>query len=213
MQELDVLLKRSPPINQKYILVYILSSLALIVYSIVSVSMNQWYTYCFWDFGLVKAETILHNSPYKNEDTISDVRVDNCYGLKDTIERECPDFCDFPTRFEFAGAFILICTVISVIIQIFTSFYHFLRYKRRDFKKDNMMCLMIVIFILQFIGFIGYYFMAGFVSLKDVTTDQIGAYDANSFEWKAGMGMYISLFILQFGLMIFGLLFTRKGFS
>ena len=108
----------------------------------------------------------------------------------------------------------MICTIISVVVQIFTLFYHFLRYKRRDYTHSSMTCLLCTAFTLQFVGFLGYYFIAGFISLKDVNKSQkVGDEDPKDFKWLAGIPIYLSLFILQGGLMLFGLFFTRKGFK
>lgn len=210
----EVLLKVSTPVSKKYLLIYIFSSILLIAFTIVAISLHDWFTYCYWNFGLVRASTFLHNSPFKNEDTISDVRADACYGLKDTTENECGKFCDFPTRFELGGAFILLFTIISVVSQTFTLFYHFLRYKRKDFKLGAIGFLICFTFALQFVGFIGYYFIAGFILIKNVSGHKrIGDSLPKDFEWRAGMVIYLILFVLQLGLMIFGLIFTKRGFK
>jgi hypothetical protein len=214
--------EKSPTVEKKYLLLYTIGSLVLIILTLISVSLDEWYTYCYWNFGLIKASTFIEGSAFRNEQVIADVRADACYGLKYTIELDCPNFCDYPYRFEFGGAFILLSTIIALIVQIFTFFHHLVKLRRPDFKQSNIAILMIVIFLLDFIGFIGYYFISGFVDLKSVDNvqdpdegvlTQTSSNDPVNFEWKTGMPMYLVLIILQFFLMIFGIIFTRKGFS
>lgn len=216
MEEEQPLLKFSTPVKKVYLGGYIVASFTLIALTIAAVSLSEWYTYCYWDFGLVRANTFLKNSAFRSEDTISDVRADSCYGLKDTIEDACPDFCKFPLRFELAGALLILLTIVSILSQIFSTFYHFVRYRRLDFKLKSARFLVIFTFTLQFAAFMGYYFIAGFYALKDTKNTKsadLQGDETKHFEWKAGMGMYLTLVVLQFLLMIFGLIFTAKGFK
>lgn len=181
--------------------------------TIISISLEEWFTYCYWNFGLTVASTTLSNSAFKNEQTIADVRKDACHGLKDEIQDECPHFCDFPTRFEIGGALILFVVIISIISQIFSLFYHVLRYRRMDIRFDCIWFLIALSFLLQFIGFIGYYFICGFIGMKSVTDKETQKDSPNDFEWKGGLILYTIVWSLQFVLMVFGEIFTRKGFK
>ena len=207
------LIKNSTPVRKLYLLIYIVSSLVLIAMTIVSISLEEWFTYCYWNFGLTKASTILANSAFKNEQTIADVRKDACHGLKEEIQDECPHFCNFPTRLEVAGALILFLTIVSVISQIFSLFYHVVRYRRIDLRFSCIWFLILLTFLLQFSGFLGYYLIGGFVSMDSVTNKEFQKDSPNDFEWKAGLIMYTTVLCLQFALMIFGQIFTRKGFK
>jgi hypothetical protein len=209
----DGFIKKSTHVRKVYLLIYIISSLLLTALTITTISLEDWFTYCYWDFGLTKASTILKDSAFKNEDTIADVRKDSCHGLKDEIQNECPKFCDYPTRFEVAGALILFVSIVSVIPQVFSMFYHLLRYRRGDFKFRSITCLILLSFCLQFVAFLGYYFISGFVKIDSVSNEKIQKKSPNDFEWKAGLILYVCLIILQFFLALFGMLITRKGFK
>ena len=205
---------KSPrPVRKLYLLLYIFSAISLIAVTITALSLHEWFTYCYWNFGLVRASTTQKDSAFKNQNTIADVRAGSCYGLKDTIQAECPSFCNFPTRFELGGAFIIILSIISIISQIFSVFYHFLRYKKADFQLSSINFLICFTFSLQFVGYLGYYFIGGFVSLKGTHNIRLDSIDPTDFEWKAGNILFVILLVAQFSLMMFGLFFTSKAFK
>ena len=209
----DGFIKESNRVNKGFLIGYIAANACLIAMTITTISLEKWFTYCYWDFGLTKVKTILKDSAFKNEDTIADVRKDSCHGLKDEIQRECPHFCDYPTRFEIAGAIIMFVTIVSVISQIFCLFYHVLRLRRADFKFRSITCLMVLSACLQLVAFIVYYFISGFINIDSVSNKKIQKESPNDFEWKGGLILYTCLVCLQFILAVFGILTTRKGFK
>ena len=209
----DAFIKGSSRVSKAFLIGYIVASVCLIALTITTISLERWFTYCYWDFGLTKATTILKDSAFKNEDTIADVRKDSCHGLKDEIQNECPDFCDYPTRIEIAGAIILFVTIVSVISQIFSLFYHILRLRRADFKLKSITCLIILSSCLQLVAFLAYYFISGFVKIDSVSNKKIQKESPNDFKWKEGLILYTILVCLQFLLAVFGILTTRKGFK
>jgi hypothetical protein len=200
------------PVNKLWFSIYMLGSAALVAYTIVAVSLNQWFQYCYWQFGLIHADTFLKNSAFKSEDTISDVRADSCYGLKQTVESECPKFCDFPTYFEFAGFFILTFTILGIICQIFALFYHVLRFRRESVRVRFIVLLQGAPFVLEFVGFIGYYSIGRFYAIESTKDLEIQNDRPKDFEWMGGMPIFVSVFVLQLGLMVLGIMKTRKTF-
>ena len=103
------------------------------------------------------------------------------HGLKDEIQRECANFCDYPTRFEVAGAIIMFVTIVSVISQIFCLFYHVLRLRRADFKFKSITSLMVLSPCLKS-GFLVYYFISGFIKINSVSNKKIQKESPNDFK-------------------------------
>jgi len=198
-----------PKISKYYKLVYIGISGCLIILTIVDLALKTWFRYCWWSFGLVFAESFTSFKILNNENSISDVKSDACGSLKELVEDNCPNFCNYIDGFESAGAVMIFFGVLYLIIQSCCLFFHVLVYFKSGFKFKIIWVFLILPTLTYLLGFLVYIGIAELTSLDSVDHQRFGA---ENYQMKEGIILSIVLVNINFLQTVFGFLKTRKAF-
>lgn len=205
-----MLLPQSGP-SRVHLMVYIGVQVVLIALIITCLALNEWFKYCFWEFGLVYAHSFYPSLQEANDDTtIADVRSDFCD--QDTwVDNYCPEFCSYISGFQSAGGFMVFIGVITLLCAVTTVVFHALALAGRPLKHWLVWVWLSLPGTLWLLGTIIYGGVTNLVGINSVHRDKdLRAKDA---EVKGGLVLCALIVVFQAFLLLYAMLTTRKAFT
>ena len=211
---------KSKNINKKF-LVYMEREKPLIIYSavstvyIVSVLINfavrKWVSYCYWNFGLIYAETFTNINDFSGEDSIVDVIGDACGSLQTLIENTCPKACGYVENFNLAGTLMLCLSTLSILATTICIFFHLRVLSDSKIRLKTILLFMILPLVLYSVALLVYIGLGSFSSIKNDKV--IEKNEAQGFKLKEGFYMACGNLGFCFCIFIYGLFVTKKIIS
>ena len=193
-----------------HLIIYSSVQLVLIVLLIICLALNDWFKYCFWEFGLVYAHSFRWRIRDVYDDTtISGVRDDWCED-SDSVEYFCPSFCTYISSFESAGGFMVFIGVVTLLSAVATVVMHVLALFGRPLKHWLVWVWMPLPAGLWLLGTVIYGGVTNLAGIDDVRGHH--PYDPKNAEVEGGLILCAILVVLQCFLLLYGLLTSRKAF-
>lgn len=193
-------------------LLYSFVSIITIVFKITTLSLLGWYKYCWWDFGLISAQSFKHFNNFKNENFIIDVQNDACKSLRSLTDQYCSGFCDKLWDLENGGLTMIFLASCSIMIHILCVSFHIWSYFYPSFKFRKIWVWLIFPTLLYFAGFLSFYFVIKPYDIKDFDDVKGDKFDRHNFELLPAFYLAIVTVVLDFSVMLFGLLKTLREF-
>ncbi|CAG9310372.1 unnamed protein product [Blepharisma stoltei] len=198
-----------PKVAKYHHIIYISASAIIFILIIVDLALNRWFSYCWWDFGLIYAGTFTDFENLQNENSISDVKSDACGSLKGLIEGSCPDFCDYIDDFQSAGAVMVFSGIATLISIAACIFFHFLAFNRSAFRFRVMWVFLIMPTFWYSLGYVIYLGVGKFGDIKSTSSQR---FKSENFEMKEGMILAIVVISLNVMLMAYSFIKTKRAF-
>lgn len=96
---------------------------------IVSLSLNTWFSYCYFDWGLTVIDS--NNTDFTDKlggsGNYQDVDEELCENFEEIIEAACSGFCKNSRRFRIAGIIMVVLGSISTAIYLIYSLVSLLK--------------------------------------------------------------------------------------
>ena len=196
-------------VRKRHIMGFIVLSVVMVGCIIAELSMYNWLRYCWWDFGLLHAESFTTFSNFHNEQDITDVHSDACKSLKHLVERNCPNFCSNIPKLEIGGSSMLICSVLAIVFYIICIVFHFWSFFKVQFKFRRIWIFFILPCFFYNLGVILYFFN---INIQDLDSPNTSRFNTQAPTLKEGIYLAISIIPLSLILVAYGLLKTREEF-
>lgn len=193
-------------------LIYTFASILTIVLKLTSLNLMSWYTYCWWDFGLISAKSFKHFNNFKNENFIIDVQNDACKSLRSLVNYYCSHFCDKIWDLENAGLAMIFLGSFSILFHMLCVSFHIWSYFYPSFKFRKIWVWLIFPTLLYFAGFLSFYFVVKPFDIKDFDGVNGDSYDRKNFEFLPAFYLAIATVVLDFSVMLYGLIKTLREF-
>lgn len=191
---------------KKYLIIYVVLAFILLILTIISMALSDWYEYCFWKFGLVSSELIDSDSGASKKDTIGAVRDAICGSEEAGYDYICPGICSNLKSFRDGGAVMVFFGVLTMLAIIATGALHVLAILGRAWKHKMYWVWINLPLAVWLLGTIIYGIVANIGSIDDTKGD------ATNVEVKGGVGLCIFLVLLQIAVNVYAIIFTRKAF-
>lgn len=210
----------SEDINKLHVFINIVSTIVLSVFCVVDMALENWFEYCYWNIGLIKADPF--GDYFSGESTISDAHDDACdsHDIKTVIQDICPDLCDNLDNAKLSGGFLIAFGVLTILSFIFVFLIHVLLLCK---KKVNMRFSWTILFtpLLFWLGgfvlFCSIIDTSGIRSTKDIddqpnkkSLEYLFGRSPSDFEMQGGMIFAIIIIIFMAIHLGHGLIFTRR---
>ncbi|CAG9333249.1 unnamed protein product [Blepharisma stoltei] len=197
-------------IRHTYHYAYLAASLVMITLIIIDLALHEWFTYCLWNFGLVYASSWTGRKLWDGASSISDVKDDACGSYKLYVESSCPGFCEHIDNFIGAGGTMLAFGIAAILFNLIAMGLVIWRMRHPSFRFEIATLFFIMPTLQYFLAFIIFYGVAEIPELEEV--HKIGNINPHEYGMAGGMILAIVIIILQFSLMIYSLMVTRKAF-
>ena len=210
----------SEEINKLHVYINLLATVILSVFCVVDMALEDWFEYCYWNIGLVKANPF--GDYFSGESTIADAHDDACDSsdVKTIIEHLCPDLCDNLKHSELSGGFLITFGVFTIISFIFVFLLHLLLLCK---KRVNMRFTWTLLFAPILFWLLGFVLYCSIIQTSDIRGTKDIDDEPNKKTWKFLFGRSPSDFQMEGGMifaiiiLIFmafhlahGLIFTRR---
>lgn len=108
--------------------------LCITVLLIVDVGLQQWFHFCYFDYGLVTAKTWKRGIEDRlNGNSYSAIDEALCEGYKEVIEAACRDFCSTLSHVWSAGIVMIVFAVMCMLLTILYAVLHILMARGRRY--------------------------------------------------------------------------------
>ena len=193
-----------------HILIYIGSTLVLGLFAIIDLALQEWFKYCYFNFGLIYGDSTFDG--YSNENTISDIKDDFCNGgaIETYIKNACPGFCDNVDHFQTAGGLMIAFSIFTFIGFCFTLIMHIMLLCRKRISFRFSWLFMILPFVSYFAGFVFYCIAADTSNIKGVKKAPPQVSNPKNFKWEGGMIFAVIIIVFLCANMVHGLIFTKR---
>jgi len=191
---------------KKFLIIYVVLALILLILTIVNLALNDWYEYCFWKFGLVSAEPIDSDLGASKKDTIGAVKDAICGSDEDGYDSFCPGVCGNLKGFRDGGAVMIFFSVLALITTLGSGALHVLAIIGRSWKSKLYWVWINLPLGVWLLGTIIYGIVANIGSIDK--TKGI----ANDVKVEGGVGLCIFLVLFHIAVNVYAMIFTRKAF-
>ena len=197
-------------VRKRHHMAFIIFSILIILATAVDLALHPWFRYCWWDFGLVYANSFTTYTILNNESTISDVNSDICESLKEFIDDICPEFCSYINSFQISGAFMIIFGTLSLIFNFVAILFHLWSFFKVQFKFQKISVFLVLPSCFYICGLIIFNCVLNFLNIKQPKTNN---YQTSSKEMKFGYTLSFIIAPFTVLLAIYGLAKTRIAFT
>lgn len=185
-------------------LISMLLNILVVVIQIVSISLQNWTHYCYFDWSLFGGETteIGLTDRISGYNYYSDIDDQLCNNYKPVIDAACPDFCENLDHFESAGIVMLVFQILSCISSIVYILIHIQIYRG---KKVTNRLFYFGVWIpsgVYIIGLTLYLAISNFYAIKNTWDDD------EDRETGPGLALAYSILVLNFLPAIHSYIFT-----
>ena len=196
---------------------FILLQVALLISIIINLSGINWYTYCAWEFGLLKVIFIGGGSTtndidhhIRNADTIEYIINTTCEHDDIYLDTFCDYFCGDVVRVQRANYQVITACSITMTISVILIGLYIYRIVRPYFRARIIVVIPIIQSGIYFLGLL--LFMASIHYRKYVTIDCQDVMHCEDFTLKEGFIYYVINGIAMTLVCLYGFWKTRKAF-
>ena len=184
-------------------------NLLVVIIQIVSISINQWSHYCYFDLGLVQGKSTNDgiSERISGYNYYSKIHNEMCNSYKPVIDAACTDFCEIITRLEEAGIVMIIFQIISCAINLFYVGLHISMY-RGKFKQHWIFYY--GVWAPSAIFIIGLTFYLGISNFYGISNTWKSSQNATT---GPGLALAYSIMVLNFLPAIHSYIFTSSKLS
>ena len=204
----------------RHVWVYLGLQLCLVTLAVVNLSLNRWFSYCWWDFGLFSSQSFYdYDSQFSDENSISQVKSDVCSDqvTKDFVQNFCPSFCTYVDNFEAAGVLMLCFALLSLVFICIVFGLHVVLVIRRrggrEYENELIVMWQILPSLAYFLSFVLYLLACNLAFLEKVHPNDLEDHTAPvNPELGPGVSLGIAVTSLFILVTVYGLITTRKEF-
>jgi hypothetical protein len=193
-------------------LIYSLGLICVIILKTVAISLRKWQKYCWWEFGLITAQSFKHFSVFDNENFIIDVQNDACKSLKPLTKHYCNGFCDNIRKIEKAGLVMLIMGYLSVMMQLLCLGFHIWNYIFPTFRFRRIWVWIVFPQLVFLSGFLSWYLVIKPADIESFHSIHSDDHDRSEFELKEAFYLAMATIVIDMGVTLYGLFKTREKF-
>ena len=193
--------------KRKYFTWYIIISIIYICSILINLGLPTWFQYCYWNFGLISANSFTDIKDFSEENLIVATQGDACGSLKDLISNYCSDVCNNIDNFRIGGILLICFSLASCISTSLCIFFFFRVLNDETLYLKSLSLFMFFPFIFLVAGFSTYVGLCDFININSR-----GSFEniSRKFSLKEGFYMAIWNFGLCFGILIYGSCKCRK---
>ena len=189
--------------------------LSIVGLIILSLSVPDWFDYCWFQFSVSSAKSIsLSGSDF--EEHLYVLHYSLCQWMPDCVpEKHCPGFCNTVKRLEHASGALLFFMVYSAGLGLISAVLHLYITRVKNFQCPSIRLLIASPALMLVTGFGVYCVIADFGSIESVTQDH-SLCEGNSpkdFTPQWGLLLSASLVLLQVVTVVYGVIETSKRFK
>jgi hypothetical protein len=204
-------------INRVHLYVYMALEVFLGFFIILSLSLDKWFNYCVFSFGIHRIYTI--DSDAGSTDRFISELQDTCDDYDNAFEAVCEDLCDNIDRLRSASDAIISMSAFTLFLIFVTLVLYYTRLVKPDFRISirnsiisgflfNFLQLILYVFGLILYGGIGQMH-----NYDDPDCDYAGGADCDDFTVRGGLAIAIVTAILMLPISIYGFFATRKALT
>jgi len=196
------------------LLTYLIGASVVGSLSFFNLVKKNWFSYCFWNFGLAEAETVEEisiglNKTYhaKQVFELEELRADLCVQQDGYVEVYCPKFCDYIYDFQASGMIMVFCGVMTLIFVMVSVTSAILSYHSQGCCAFNPSPIPFVFYSLG----VGVYFFSVKMRSFEKTADMAGI---PTIDYQVSHGFVFAgvLVIAHFLVMLYGYFSLKKLF-
>lgn len=186
-----------------------LMNILVVVMQLVSISVNEWASYCYFSWGLVSAETTTAGlvKRVSGHNYYSDIHSEMCGDYKPVIDAACNDFCGNLNRIWSAGIVMIIFQVISCGINIFYAVLHLRMYQGKSHQHWLFYYGVWAPSAIFIIGLTFYLSISNFYGISDTWKH------SENIKTGPGLALSYSILVLNFLPAIHSYIFTSSKLS
>lgn len=193
------------PSSKTPFLIYIVGAVILLVLSTVALALNDWVTYCFYQFGLTKVWLKNGDDISGDTSTIGDLRDLLCTGeLESVVDGFCPDFCSNILHMKHAGGAMLGLGIASILLLAGSGVIFALGF----FGKHVNSLLATIVAMLPAVFWIAG--LAVYIGISDFPAFDSTSNGATDLGFDGGFGLACAVAGLLIVLALLGMVFSRK---
>lgn len=189
--------------------------LSVVALIIVSLSVPDWYDYCWFQFGVGSARSLsLPGSDF--EEHLYVLHYTLCSWMPQSVpETHCPEFCAGVKRLEHASGALLFFLVYSAALGLISAVLHLYITRAKDFQCPSIRLLIASPALMMITGFGVYCVIAEFQSFKKVHKDPTLCEGSEPVDFTPQWGLLLSasLVMLQTLTVLYGFIETSKRFK
>ena len=219
-------LPEEPPqrsISKGSLSLYLVVSLLTIGTTCVCLALQDWFTYCFWDWGLAQVsanqDLVSFTSGVKTFDkgdtwTYNEFKSDFCSGVtKSAFEMACPKMCSYRSDVMEANFYMLAFGAFTLLVLAVNALLHFIALCKNGTKCSTMPVLLVLPTLSFLAGFVVYIVLGGMTDFKG-TKGSIGGMDTGAEDSELGPGIILGivLIVVNSVLTVIGLVYTKHAF-
>jgi len=186
-----------------YLVIYVVFAMILLILTIVDASQNNWYEYCFWNFGLEDADPIDSD---EDTQTIGYFQDEVCSRDETFYSSACPGVCDHLKAFQHGGKVMTSLMIVSSFATLCSGALHALAICGRYSLRYFYIVWVSLAMLAWLSGIIAYGIITNIASFDDTKGS------ASNVEVKGGVGLCIFLVVFHLAVTIYAFIFTRKAF-
>ena len=195
--------------GQAHLIVFFISSVVCLLLGIIDLCLPTWFSYCWWDFGLIAAANTSIIKEFSGENTIADVQNDICGDLESLVERSCSSACSNVKNIRSAGLVMLVFGSISLFFMFCSAGIALIRLCKGRVKRMYI-GVTIAPFVIWLLGFSSYAGVAGLGIFDSPNNKPEYNFTANSYSIDVGAAIAITIIFLNLGIAAYGWIKIRK---
>jgi len=189
--------------------------LAVVALVLLSLSIPDWFDYCWFQFGVGSARSLsLPGSDF--EEHLYALHYTLCHWMPDSVpEQHCPGFCAGIKRLDHASGALLFFLVYSAGLGLVSAVLHLYITRAKDFQCPSIRLLIASPALMMITGFGVYCVIADFQSFKPVSKDHNLCEGSGPIDFQPQWGLLLSaaLVMLQTLTVLYGFIVTSKRFK
>lgn len=201
-------------LRRGHIVFYITINVIICILTILNLSLQHWFEYCWWHFGLVNVDSTSEYDQLEDWNTLAELRDEVCGSKQSDFEKYCPNICDNVYNITYAGGFMIFTGILVLLSSSWTIFLHVKLYQKPHFRVTFVGKYIMLPFIFYFLGILCY---IGIINLPDL--EKVHQYDLESedapsdLEYNLGLGLGICNVAITGFVMLYGICVTWKTFA
>ena len=201
-------------LRRGHIVLYVGINIIVCILTIVNLSLQEWFDYCWWHIGLVNVDPTGDFYGLEEWDTLSELRDKICGDRQDEFEKYCPNICDNIYNFSYAGGLMILTGVLVLLSSLLTIFLHVQLYRKPHIRVTFVGKYIMLPFIFYFLGILCYVGIINLPNLEKVHQHDLSSEDAPS-DPEYNLGLILAIFNTGMTgcIMMYGICVTWRTFA
>lgn len=196
------------PSSKTPFLIYIAGVVVLLILSVVALALNDWVTYCFYQFGLTKVWLKNGDDLSGDTSTIGDLRDVLCINeLESNIDHFCSGFCSNTLHMKHGGGAMLGLGIASILLLAGSGAVFVLGSFGKHINAQVVSIAVVLPALLWVAGLAVYIGVSDFPAFDDASNG------ATNVEFDGGFALACAVAGLLIALALLGVVLSRKLFN